>query len=57
MAVQQSKKSKSKKGMRRSHHHIPQPAQVICKCGAASLRHAACPSCGAYKEHNVKPAE
>ena len=57
MAVQQSRKSKSKKGMRRAHHHVALPAQVICKCGAASLRHAACPSCGAYREHNVKIAE
>lgn len=57
MAVQQSKKSKSKKGMRRAHHHVAVPAVVLCECGKARVPHAACPSCGAYRGHNVNKAE
>jgi large subunit ribosomal protein L32 len=49
MAVQQNKKSKSKKGMRRSHHHVPVPALVLCKCGSPTKPHSLCPSCGAYR--------
>ena len=50
MAVQQSRKSKSKKGMRRSHHHVPVPAVVLCKCGNPTVPHAVCPSCGQYRD-------
>jgi large subunit ribosomal protein L32 len=49
MAVQQNKKSKSKKGMRRAHHHLAVPALVLCACGAATRPHAVCPSCGSYR--------
>lgn len=49
MAVQQSKKSKSRKGMRRSHHHVAVPTVVHCDCGAPRLPHAACSECGSYK--------
>lgn len=49
MAVQQNKKSKSKKGMRRSHHHVAVPAVVICPCGKPTVPHAVCPSCGNYR--------
>ena len=56
MAVQQNKKSKSKKGMRRSHHHVAVPAVVICSCGKPSLPHAICPSCGSYRGRNYLAA-
>lgn len=55
MAVQQSKKSKSKKGMRRSHHHVAVPPVVFCKCGEATLPHSVCPSCGMYRDRQVVP--
>ena len=48
MAIQQNKKSRSKKGMRRSHDHVPVPNVIYCKCGAPSLSHRICPSCGVY---------
>ena len=53
MAVQQNKKSKSRKGMRRSHLRVAVPAPVICKCGEPTLPHSICPSCGKYKEHQL----
>ena len=56
MAVQQSKKSKSKKGMRRSHHCVAVPAVVLCECGKPSLPHSVCPSCGNYRGKNYVPA-
>ena len=56
MAVQQNKKSKSKKGMRRSHHHVPVPAVVLCKCGNPTVPHAVCPSCGLYRGRDYQTA-
>lgn len=50
MAVQQNKKSKSKKGMRRSHDRVAIPNVVICKCGESTLSHSVCPSCGSYRD-------
>lgn len=55
MAVQQSKKSKSKKGMRRSHHHVAVPPVVFCRCGSPTLPHAVCPMCGNYRGRNYAP--
>ncbi|MDL2285756.1 50S ribosomal protein L32 [Desulfovibrio sp. OttesenSCG-928-F07] len=49
MAVQQSKKSKSRKGMRRSHDHVAIPNVVLCSCGEPTLSHSVCPSCGTYR--------
>ena len=49
MAVQQNKKSKSKKGMRRSHLAVPLPTIVLCQCGEATVPHSVCPSCGTYR--------
>ena len=49
MAVQQNKKSKSRKNMRRSHYRVDIPTVVICKCGEPALPHAICPSCGNYR--------
>jgi ribosomal protein L32 len=56
MAVQQNKKSKSKKGMRRSHHSVPVPSVVLCECGKPSLPHSVCPSCGNYRGKSYAPA-
>ncbi len=55
MAVQQSKKSKSKKGMRRAHHHAAVPAVVYCQCGEPTLPHRVCSSCGSYRGRQVLP--
>ena len=52
MAVQQTKKSKSRKGMRRSHHRVAVPALVVCECGAPNVPHAVCPACGNYRKRN-----
>lgn len=52
MAVQQNKKSKSKKGMRRAHHRVPTPALVLCECGSATVAHAVCPACGKYRKRD-----
>ncbi len=49
MAVQQNKKSRSRKGMRRSHDRIPLPTIMYCVCGEPSIPHAVCPSCGIYR--------
>lgn len=49
MAVQQNKKSKSRKGMRRSHDRVAVPNVVLCKCGEPTLSHSVCPSCGTYR--------
>ena len=49
MAVQQTKKSRSKKGMRRSHDRVAVPTVVFCACGQPTLPHRVCASCGSYK--------
>ena len=33
MAVQQNKKSRSRKGMRRSHDRVATPTVIYCSCG------------------------
>ncbi len=53
MAVQQNKKSRSRKGMRRSHDHVAVPAVIYCTCGAPTLPHSVCPNCGTYKGRQV----
>jgi large subunit ribosomal protein L32 len=53
MAVQQSKKSKSKKGMRRSHHKVAVPPVIFCQCGEPNLPHSACSACGTYRGRQV----
>ncbi|MBR4742145.1 MAG: 50S ribosomal protein L32 [Desulfovibrio sp.] len=59
MAVQQNKKSRSKKGMRRSHDHIAVPNYAYCTCGNTTLPYRACPYCGKYNKYNIftKPNE
>jgi large subunit ribosomal protein L32 len=49
MAVQQTKKSRSRKGMRRSHDHVALPTVVLCSCGQPTLPHRVCAGCGSYK--------
>ncbi len=48
MAVPKKRTSKSKKGMRRSHHRVPTPTVIECECGSPALPHRVCPSCGKY---------
>lgn len=50
MANPKKKTSKSKKGMRRSHHHLEAPNFVYCSCGEATLPHTVCPACGKYRD-------
>ena len=60
MAVQQNKKSRSRKGMRRSHDRVAVPNVVYCSCGAPRLPHCTCPTCGTYHSRqviNIKPAD
>lgn len=53
MAVQQNKKSHSKKGMRRSHDRVAIPTITYCTCGQPNLPHSVCASCGTYKGRQV----
>ena len=53
MAVQQNKKSRSRKGMRRSHDHVAVPPVIYCSCGEPTLPHTVCPSCGKYRGREV----
>lgn len=48
MAVPKKRTSKSRKGMRRSHHRVPVPNVIECDCGSATLPHRVCPTCGKY---------
>jgi large subunit ribosomal protein L32 len=41
-------------GNRRSHHALVGVALAECaKCGAKTMRHRACPSCGSYRGREV----
>lgn len=53
MAVQQNKKSHSRKGMRRSHDHVAKPPVIYCNCGEPTLPHRVCPFCGKYNGRQV----
>lgn len=53
MAVQQNKKSHSRKGMRRSHDRVAKPTVIYCACGEPTVPHAVCPSCGKYRDRQV----
>ena len=56
MAVQQNKKSRSRKGMRRSHDRVAKPTVIYFSCGAPTMPHTVCPSCGQYKGRQVEAA-
>ena len=47
MAVQQRRKSKTRKAKRRTHYKLTAPAMVKCACGEYKLSHRTCPKCGA----------
>lgn len=51
MAVPKKRTSKSRKGMRRSHHAIKHTAAAeLCpSCGELKLRHHVCAACGTYR--------
>jgi len=54
MAVPKAKTSKSRIGMRRSHHALKTTAHVECKnCGELTRPHNVCPSCGHYDGREV----
>jgi len=54
MAVQQNKKSRARKGNRRSHDRVAIPAVIYCSsCGNPTRPHSVCPSCGKYKSKTV----
>jgi large subunit ribosomal protein L32 len=58
MAVPKKRTSKSRKGMRRSHHAIKANAAVmVCpSCGELKLMHRVCEACGTYKGAQVTAA-
>lgn len=53
MAVQQNKKSRSRRGMRRSHDRVAKPTVIYCSCGEPTLPHSVCASCGSYKGRKI----
>lgn len=54
MAVAQRKTSKSRKGMRRSHHALKVPILTTCsKCGKPIAPHTICKFCGFYKGKKI----
>ncbi len=58
MALPKKKTSKSRKGMRRAHHHVPVPNVIYCDCGEPAIAHRICPQCGAYnKRKYLKPTQ
>ncbi len=54
MAVPKKRTSKSRKGMRRSHHALVLPSQSICpQCGAPKQPHHVCAECGHYRGRQI----
>ena len=54
MAVQKSKITKSKRGMRRAHDALRSVNSSECaNCGELKLRHHVCPSCGYYGSKEI----
>ena len=54
MAVPQCRTSKSKKGMRRSHHNRkPVGVQYCPRCNEPVLPHRVCEQCGFYQGRDV----
>ncbi len=54
MAVSPKKTTKSRKGMRRSHHALKNVHLSYCNhCGEAKHSHCACSKCGHYKGRKV----
>ena len=58
MAVQQNKKTRSRRGMRRSHDALTAPGVAVCSnCNELKQPHRVCPSCGTYKGKEVVSGE
>lgn len=54
MAVQQNRKTRSKRGMRRSHDALKAVASTECpNCGELKLPHHVCGACGHYRDREV----
>jgi len=54
MAVPKKKTSKSRRNMRRAHHHLPSIGLSNCdNCGSAKLPHHVCGACGHYNGRQV----
>jgi large subunit ribosomal protein L32 len=54
MAVPKRRTSKSRKGMRRSHHHLePVQVQYCPRCEQPVLPHRVCSNCGFYQGREV----
>ncbi|MDI6895132.1 MAG: 50S ribosomal protein L32 [Bacillota bacterium] len=58
MAVPKKKTSRSRRGMRRSHWHLPAATLVQCpRCHEPIVPHRACPACGYYAGRKVLELE
>ena len=56
MAVQQNRKTRSKRNMRRSHDALKPVSSVECpNCGELKLPHHVCGACGHYAGREVLP--
>ncbi|MGB3861389.1 MAG: 50S ribosomal protein L32 [Candidatus Aminicenantaceae bacterium] len=54
MANPKRRHSHSRKGKRRAHDALENPALSLCSnCGSPKLPHRACPGCGFYKGRQV----
>ncbi|MDR3204928.1 MAG: 50S ribosomal protein L32 [Deltaproteobacteria bacterium] len=54
MTVPKRRLSKMKGRQRRSHYHAITPTVVKCaNCGAATLPHNVCPTCGVYRRRSI----
>lgn len=53
-ALPKQKRSKSKQGRKRAHHHLTPTQLVECSnCGSLRLPHTVCGECGYYKGEQV----
>ncbi len=54
MAIQQNRKSRSKRGMRNAHRRLKKPAVAKClRCQQAVQPHRVCSNCGYYGKRKV----
>ena len=54
MAVQQNRKTRSKRDMRRSHDKLEATSGIECpNCGELKRPHHVCGACGHYREREV----